>query len=260
MSFLSTSVSDQNVVYVLDETAWLFGALSLALSRSLNLSIYLSHTHTYTPQTHHQFLPAIALFKSSRRHPVYAQSKWVYVFAGRSTLVWPWVGVHDIGGKWFCRMLFSGFVQNSNQRPCIVLPLRYQRESMYHNGIDLKFVPTGPCCDPAVVKVDKRTKLCLTMQRFIYYYNLLVVTERKKESMKDVSTALAGQRETTFYDKKVRADTDLEFSSWFFYCISNMLGWFQYGEPFFRAHSQNGPRKLSHPHIFAARVQLRVFT
>ena len=52
---------------------------------------------------------------------------------------------------------------------------------MYHNGTKetvciittptVHFVPPARCCDPAVVKVDERKKLCLTTHRFIYYNN-----------------------------------------------------------------------------------------
>ena len=49
---------------------------------------------------------------------------------------------------------------------------------------------------------------------FIYNNNLYVVVGRKKGYMNVESTTLAGQRETC-NDEKKRADTDLEFSSWF---------------------------------------------
>ncbi len=47
-------------------------------------------------------------------------------------------------------------------------------------------------------------KLCLT--RFIYNYNLNIEAEL---------TALARQREATYYGEKEKADTDVEFFSWF---------------------------------------------
>ena len=51
--------------------------------------------------------------------------------------------------------------------------------------------------------------------RFIFYYNLMVVTGRKKENMEVESAVLARQRETTYHGEEERADTDLEYSSWF---------------------------------------------
>ena len=52
-------------------------------------------------------------------------------------------------------------------------------------------------------------------QRFIHFHNLHVVTERKKDSIKVESTALAWLRDTTYFEEKERADTDLEFHSVF---------------------------------------------
>ena len=83
---------------------------------------------------------------------------------------------------------------------------------MFHNGTEETFVPLRLHCDPAVVKFDEHAKLCLTIQRLIYKYNLLVIAGRKKECIEAGLTALARQRETT-YGEKVKGNTDPEFSS-----------------------------------------------
>ena len=70
----------------------------------------------------------------------------------------------------------------------------------------------GPRCDPAVVKVDERKKLCLTTVRLIFYCHLLVDAGTKKESMESKTTASARQREATYPDEKnEKADSYLAF-------------------------------------------------
>ena len=94
---------------------------------------------------------------------------------------------------------------------------------VYHNVTVKTFVPLKPCCDPAVVKVDKRKKFCLTIQRFICHYNLYVVAGRKKDNMETETTALAKQREATYHSEKERTDIDHEifpgFLSYFYMLV-----------------------------------------
>ena len=53
---------------------------------------------------------------------------------------------------------------------------------------------------------------------YVKVYLLLQVESirrEKKESMETETTALARQREATYFGEKERADIDLKFSSWF---------------------------------------------
>ena len=82
-----------------------------------------------------------------------------------------------------------------------------------------------------------------------------VVAGRKKESMKTESTALAGQKETTYLGEKENGDTDLEFSSWFSVVFQTWCAKTPFG-----AYPQIEARKLLPPHNFIDGVQLFVFT
>ena len=71
--------------------------------------------------------------------------------------------------------------------------------------------------------------------------------------MEAESTALAEQREITYHGEKKRADTELEFYSWFSVVV--LTCWVA-----FEPSPKNGAHKLLSPYIFMANVQLGVFT
>ena len=77
-------------------------------------------------------------------------------------------------------------------------------------------------------KDDRHKKPCLSSltQKFIHYYTFQEDIGRKKECMKAESTTLAGQRESTWHEKKENRDRP-----WIFFlgfgCNSNVVvSWF----------------------------------
>ena len=107
-------------------------------------------------------------------------------------------------------------------------------------------------------------KLCSTTQIFIYYKISKLVEGRKKKSMEVELTMFVRQRKAMYHSEKERErERERERESGhrrvFFLvccCISNVLSRFQCVKPLLEPNF----RKLSPPHIYAARVPLHVFT
>ena len=116
--------------------------------------------------------------------------------------------------------------------------------------------------NPAVVKVDDHKKPCLTTLRFIDNCNLSVVDRRKKENREIVMTALARPIETTYTGIKKTSRN----RPWIFFpvfcCTSNLLVlWVvsSLSRPSEQTHKIR-TCKLMFPYIFAACIQIYVFT
>ena len=127
-------------------------------------------------------------------------------------------------------------------------------KNVIHMTFDFEYrCGTKENLDTVVVKIDERWKLCLTTQKFIYYY-LKVAAMRKKESLEIETTSSTRQRSNILWWEKKRADTELEFFPWFSIVFLTFLstGFCLVYTPPERTLHQNGARKFSPPYVFTS--------